>query len=332
MVYGDWTGDAVRAILQTRMKTTGDRDDRDNERMLVIGASGQVGGALNERFGSGGAFVGTYRSEGAAQTAGRVLDLAEVVARPVLAESLLDEVRPEVVVIAGAMTYVDGCEESGELAMRINRDAPAVIARVAHASGARTVFFSSEYVFDGESGPYSEEDAPNPLSVYGRSKLEGEAAVLAADPQALVLRTTVVYGPEEQGKNSAYRLASLLNSGKTLLAAQDQISSPTYNRDLAEALAGLLEIGAAGIFNMVGPEVMNRLVFARRLAGAAGLDARLIEGVDTASLNQCAPRPLNAGLKIEKLRATLPVLHLHSVEEAAKDWMANPRGKPWPTA
>ncbi|MHC4225025.1 MAG: SDR family oxidoreductase [Planctomycetota bacterium] len=312
------------------MKITKD-DDRDEERLLVIGASGQVGGALEERFGSGGALVGTYRSQ-AAQPAGRVLELADVVARPGLAESLLDEVRPGVVVIAGAMTHVDGCEESGELAMRINRDAPAVIARAAHVVGARTVFLSSEYVFDGESGPYSEEDVPHPLSVYGCSKLEGEAAVLAADPRALVLRTTVVYGPEEQGKNSAYRLASLLHSGMTLLAAQDQVSSPTYNRDLAEAMARLLEIGAAGIFNVVGPEVMNRLVFARRLAVAAGLDARLIEGVDTASLNQRAPRPLNAGLKIEKLRAALPALRLHTVEEAARDWMANPRGKPWPAA
>jgi dTDP-4-dehydrorhamnose reductase len=308
-----------------------DDDDRDNARLLVIGASGQIGGALNERFGSSGAVVGTCRSL-AAQPTGRVLDLAEVVSRPVLAESLLDEVHPEVVVIAGAMTHVDGCEESGELAMRINRDAPAVVARAAHAAGARTVFISSEYVFDGNSGPYSEEDVPHPLSVYGRSKLEGEAAVLAADSQALILRTTVVYGPEEQGKNFAYRLASQLTSGKTLLAPQDQLSSPTYNRDLAGALAGLLEAGAAGIFNVVGPEVMDRLEFARRLAGAAGLDTRLIEGVDTVSLNQRAPRPLIAGLKVEKLRANLPALHLHSVEEAARDWMANPRGKPWPAA
>ncbi|MHC4931299.1 MAG: sugar nucleotide-binding protein, partial [Planctomycetota bacterium] len=112
-------------------------EDRARERLLVIGASGQVGGALEERFGPGGAFVGTYRSQ-AGRPAGRNLELAEVVARPALAESLMREVRPGVVVIAAAMTYVDGCEDEGPLAMRVNRDAPAVIARAALAAGART--------------------------------------------------------------------------------------------------------------------------------------------------------------------------------------------------
>jgi dTDP-4-dehydrorhamnose reductase len=296
-------------------------------RTLIVGASGQVGGALVERLGAAGT-TGTYHER--SFPGGHRLDLAEVAAEPSLIERLVTAVGPEVVVLASAMTHVDGCEENERQALLINRDAAGVVARTTHRTGARTVFFSTEYVFDGSSGPYSETDEPNPVSVYGRSKLEGESAVLEADPQALVLRTTVVFGPEERGLNFAYRLAGALSAGETLRAPHDQLSNPTYNRDLAETVVRLLDAGAKGIFNVVGPETVDRATFARRLARAAGLDDALVEGVETSSLAQKAERPLLAGLLPERLLATLPGLRLRNVEQAAAHWISNPRGKPWP--
>jgi len=243
--------------------------------------------------------------------------------------------RVGVVFIAAGMSWVDGCEQQPERAHAVNRDGAATLARMARALGARTVYYSTEYVFDGRGGPYAEAAAPNPISIYGKSKLAGEAAVMAVDPDALVIRTTVVYGPEEQGKNFAYQLAGRLVAGEAMVVPEDQISSPTYNRDLAAISLALVEVGARGIYNVVGPETMDRVTFARRLAGAAGLDPGPIRPVATAALDQVAARPLTAGLTIDKMRDALSGtedrLLPRTVEEAVVHWQQTPRGKPWPS-
>lgn len=326
---------------------------------LIIGCTGQVGGALVEALGADRVF-GTSRTGEAppalgaqgGDSAGRGaaprrlesadpcapsashtvarLDLEELAKNPELAEPLFAEPRTWVFIAAG-WTWVDGCEDDPDKARRVNRDAPAVLAAMARASGAQTVYYSTEYVFDGMGGPYDEDDEPSPLGVYAESKLEGEQAVLGEDPDALILRTTVVYGPESKGKNFAYRLATTLKAGELIQVPSDQISSPTYNRDLAAATIGLLEQKAKGVWNVTGAEVIDRLELSRRIAEALDLDPSLIEGIDTASLNQKARRPLQAGMNVDKLRAALPDLKLHTVEEAVADWLANPRGKAWPS-
>ena len=151
--------------------------------------------------------------------------------------------------------------------------------------------------------------------------------MLNADPGALVLRTTVVYGPEEQGKNFVYRLVSHLSEGAGLVVPDDQISSPTYNRDLASASVALVQSGATGIVNVVGPEAMSRAAFADRVAKALGLNPQLLEPVDSSFFGpDSAPRPLNAGLTVDRL--TEMGLGLRNVELAIKDWIDRPRGKP----
>jgi dTDP-4-dehydrorhamnose reductase len=298
-------------------------------RALVIGASGQVGGALCAQLGAAHA-VGIGRASTGASSPG--LDLERLCDDPEPARRWLARERFDAVFIAAAMTWVDGCEESPALAQRTNAEGPRVLAVVARAAGAKTVLFSTEYVFDGHSGPYAEDSAPHPLSVYGASKLAGERAVLEADPSALVLRTTVVYGPEVQGKNFAYRLAAELCAGRRVRVPADQITTPTYGPDLAGAAVALAARGASGIVHVVGPETMDRAEHARRLARAAGLDPSGIEPVSTASLGQRASRPLRAGLRCERLRTLLTDVTLRTVEEAVADWRAHPRGRPWPAA
>jgi dTDP-4-dehydrorhamnose reductase len=236
---------------------------------------------------------------------------------------------PEAVVVAAGMTWVDGCERRPEVAATVNRDGPAALARAAAAAGARTVYLSTEYVFDGTDGPYDEDRPLRPLSAYGRSKAEGEAAVREADPAALVVRTTVVYGPEAHGRNFAYQLAARLGRREAMTVPADQVSSPTYNRDLAAALVGLIDAGTTGVVNVAGPEVLDRAAFARRLAAAMGLDPGLVVPRTTAELGQEAPRPLDAGLEVGRLRRLLPDLPLRGPEEAVAHWAATAPPVPW---
>jgi dTDP-4-dehydrorhamnose reductase len=293
----------------------------DRERWLVVGAGGQVGGALLEQLGPMYA-TGTARRADASLH----LDLCETGRFAAHAALVLDTAAPGVVVVAAGMTNVDGCETDPAQARQANCDAPAVLAGLVRERGAQTVYLSTEYVFDGREGPYDENARTHPLSVYGRTKLDGELAVTAADPGALIVRTTVVYGPEEQGKNFAYRLAAHLREGRRLRVPRDQVSTPTYNRDLAAAIVELATEGRTGIVHVSGPEQMSRDDLARALAVAAGLDSTLIDAVATVQLGQAAPRPLQAGL----VSCCPPKCTRHTVQEAVFDWQARPRGRAWP--
>lgn len=243
------------------------------------------------------------------------------------AQALIENAAPDVLFIAAGMTHVDACESDEARAYRINRDGPADLAAAAAHAQAKTVYFSTEYVFDGTDGPYDEDHRPNPLSVYGKSKLAGEQAVQDADPSALVLRTTVVYGPEQQGRNFVYRLVASLRSGREIMVPIDQFSSPTYNRDLAAAAVTLATKGVAGIVNAAGPEVLSRVEFAQRIAAMLELDPTPIRAVETSEFGPAsAPRPLQAGLRIDELRRHS--LSPRNLEDAIEDWYENPRGRP----
>ena len=269
-------------------------------RALVIGASGQVGAALSARLTARGhEVIGTHHRVPLPGT--RPLDVADGAATGRLIAALA----PDWVFCPAGLTHVDYCEDHPEDAFRANRDAPAAAARAAAGPGAGFVYYSTEYVFDGATGPYGEDDRPNPLSVYGRSKLEGEQAVGAANPRVLVLRTTVVYGPEPQGKNFVYQLLRRLRAGQRTTVPADQRSSPTYNQDLAAATVELAERGLTGVWHLAGPALLDRHAFALVACEVFGHDPALVIPVTTAALGQRAPRPLNAGLRIDRARSRL---------------------------
>jgi dTDP-4-dehydrorhamnose reductase len=198
-------------------------------------------------------------------------------------------------------TWVDGCEDDPGRARTVNALAPEAVAQECARQGAGLVYYSTEYVFGESGGPYDELAKPDPVGVYGASKLEGEQRVLEACPEALSLRTTVIYGPEPQGKNFVYQLVKNLVAGKPMTVPTDQLSSPTYNRDLARASVELVEGLERGIWNVAGPEVIDRATFAHLAAAVFGLDGGLLKPTDTPSMKQKARRPLSAGLRIEKL-------------------------------
>lgn len=292
-------------------------------RAVVIGGSGQIGGwllrVLQER---GHEPVGTFATK---PFPGLVhLDAADLPA----ASAWLRAQRPDIVFYPAGFTWVDQCERNPALARSANVAQPVNLARLSTEIGARFVYFSTDYVFDGEAGPYDETAIPRPLSVYGQAKLEAEQAL---DDAHLTLRTTWVYGPEGQGKNFAYQLARSLSAGRPQTCPSDQLSTPSYGPDVARAAVLLAELGQTGLFHVAGPELLDRVQFARTLASSFGLDPSLIIGNPTAELAQAAARPLRGGLLTPKLDACLPGLirpladclaDFHSRLENADSWAA----------
>ena len=282
---------------------------------LLIGASGQLGAQMYHLLGPDRCLVSSRR---AAEPDQIPLDLAAL-ATVDDAERALETHSLDVIYCIAGMTAVDACEDTPELAHNINCRGPEMLAHIATRRNIPFVYFSTEYVFDGTGGPYAEDDATNPLSVYGKSKWDGELAVQAACSHALILRTTVVYGQDFGQKNYVYSLMRLLAAGKGMRVPQDQISTPTYNRDLAAATVALAVRGATGVYHACGPERMDRLEFARKVAEFLSLDASLLTGVPTSALAQKAARPLDAGLSIDKLRRMHPDLKMRPLAEALAD-------------
>ncbi len=271
-------------------------------RAVVIGGSGQIGGwLLHTLKDRGHEAVGTYAT--VAYPGLTHLDAANLEA----AAAWVRAQKPDVVFYPAGFTWVDGCERDPAKAHNANVEQPLNLARAAADSGARFVYFSTDYIFDGLKGPYTESSTARPLSVYGQSKLDGEHALIAAlGDQQLIARTAWVFGPEKQGKNFSYQLAKALSAGKTLECPTDQISNPSYGPDVAKAVVALVEGNHAGVFHVAGPEVMNRVDFAQALATGFGLDPALIIGKTTAELGQGAPRPLTGGLSSPRLEALFP--------------------------
>jgi dTDP-4-dehydrorhamnose reductase len=269
-------------------------------RALVIGVSGQVGAmlldVLRER---GHEATGTYARH--AVEGAWPLDIRDAPA----VEQAVALGKPDCVLCPAGLTFVDYCEDHPEEAFAVNRDGPLHVAQMAQRFGAGFVYFSTDYVFDGTHGPYDEDDLPRPLSAYGRSKLEGERAVLAAHGRAIVVRTTWVYGPDRQEKNFIYQLIRNCRAGTPMRIPADQVSSPAYNLDLAAATVELAERGLGGIYHVAGGESLDRHAFARMACEVFGLDPAGVSPVTTAALGQKAPRPLRAGLRIDKARAGL---------------------------
>jgi len=289
---------------------------------LVIGASGLVGGALVAALERAGIrALGTHNAR--PLTGGLQLDIRD--ARAV--DSVLAEARPDVVFLSvitpGGVEY---CEDHPDEVAALEVRGVEHVARVAARQGAVLVYYSTDYIFDGKAGPYGEDDGPCPLSVYGRAKWEAEQTIRALTPRHLILRTTSVYGWNRASRNFAMQVWERLGAGGSMRVPDDQWGNPTLAEYLAEASIRLVQLEASGVVNVVGRQRMARVELARVLARAMALDPGLVVAVPTAELRQRAPRPLQGGLRTEKLEALLgtPPLDLdESLKRFRRHWRAD---------
>jgi dTDP-4-dehydrorhamnose reductase len=227
---------------------------------------------------------------------------------PEAVRSAAREAAPAVIVNPAAMTNVDACEREREQASRANAEGPRHLAEVAREQGAHLVHVSTDYVFPGDEaqpGPYREDAPTRPINHYGLTKLQGEENVqrtcVGQSPYTIV-RTALVYGTGGRS-NFVTWLAGELAAGRRARIVRDQFNTPTLADDLAGLLLWLAERRVTGMYHGAGPDHVGRHEWALAIVEQFGLDARLIDWVTTAELNQPAPRPRWSGLVCERLRA-----------------------------
>jgi dTDP-4-dehydrorhamnose reductase len=246
-------------------------------------------------------------------------------------EAALLAFRPTHVLHCGAATDVDGCERDPVMAWRANVDGTAEVARACRALGARLVAVSTDYVFDGEAGPYAEEDAPNPRGAYARSKRCGEEAALVLSPGCAVARVAVVYGGRPGAKPTfATQVVEKLSRGEVVKAFSDQFVSTTLAASgAAMCLELLLETDYAGVLHTCDADVLDRVAFAQAVARRFGLSGEIVP-VRTADVKLPAPRPLKGGLKVGRAAALLrnrPLPLAEALDRFHAEWQlrASPR-------
>lgn len=265
-------------------------------RILIIGRNGQVSRALQSRL-SG---LGELIVRGSDQ-----LDLAQ----PDALRAPIEALRPGLIINAAAHTAVDQAESEPEQAFAINATAPGILAQTAVALGVPLIHYSTDYVFDGlKPVPYTEDDTPNPLSVYGRSKLAGENAIRQAGGQHLILRTSWVYSTA--GRNFLLTMQRLLQEKPQLRVVADQIGAPTWAGTIADSTAQLIERwqaghpGAWGTYHLTAQGETSWFGFAQAI-GENLLERHKpcaqLEPIESSAYPTPAPRPLNSRLDCTRL-------------------------------
>jgi len=215
--------------------------------------------------------------------------------------------RPEWVVHCAALTDVDACEGDPEAAFRLNRDMARTVAEAAWDSGAGLVHISTDAVFDGEGGPYREEDEPKPVNVYGRSKLEGEQAAAAAHARALIVRTNF-YGWNAQPKHSlAEWFLERLGRGEETPGFVDVRITPILASDLALLVLKVMETGLRGTYHVGGGECVSKYEFGRMVAEVFGFDPGLVRPASVGEARLRARRPKRLCLDGSKAEQALAV-------------------------
>jgi dTDP-4-dehydrorhamnose reductase len=255
-------------------------------RVTIFGATGLLGKDLM-RLWHGDELVGLGSKHADIRDANRVREAVE-------------QSRPDWIVLAAAYTNVDDCESHSELAFAVNRDGPVHVARAAKQAGAKLLFLSSDYVFDGKkTTPYEAEDARNPQSVYGRSKAEAEIGLLEVLPEACIARTSWLFGTG--GKCFPDTILKLAANRSSLDVVSDQRGDPTYSVDLAGAIIELCRKDAAGIVHVSNAGECSWFEFAREVVQRAGLSTEM-RPVSSQQMARPAPRPAYSVLSSKSLQ------------------------------
>ena len=218
---------------------------------------------------------------------------------------LRSQLNPDVILNLAAITNVDGCEKDLPMAEAINLGG---VKNLCMGFEGHFIQISTDYVFDGTAGPYEENDNPNPISIYGKTKLAADNWLKNYHGKTSILRANVVYDYTNRTKASFLKwVVDSLSARKEIHVVDDQWNNPTWTKSIASVIKVLIEKEAYGLYHYGDKDYMNRYEFAQLIAKVFELDASLISSISTVSLNQPAPRPLKSGLKTEKIESELGI-------------------------
>ena len=271
------------------------------KKILVTGAFGQLGTSLCEVL-----------SNKSILATGRIITTTEKYRSVELditnqknVEELIHNYKPDIIIHLAAMTDVDGCEKDPEIAFDINVRATENLLKNFRG---KFIYISTDYVFDGEEGPYSEDDKVNPVSVYGKTKLYGENLIQESDIDWVILRSNIIFSYNDRTKASFVNwVVDSLKRKQIITVVNDQWNNPTWTNDLANVISMIIKKNISGLYHYGGGDFLNRLEFAKMIASAFSLDRELIQPITTPELNWLAQRPLKSGLYTNKIELDLGI-------------------------
>lgn len=289
-----------------------------NKRLLITGINGLLGQNLVKEFSDDHEILGIdlnpsiySKPETINVTQLDLTDSAELT-------RYIHHSAPDAVIHTAAYTNVDRAEAERELAFAVNGEAPEVLAKNCKDLDIPMIHISTDYVFNGDSGPYAEFASCDPRGTYAESKYAGEQAALSAWDKVAVIRANVMYGHGVELKSSFVDwLLKELRHNNSVRIVDDQYNNPTYARRLAAMMRTILDRESWDIWHFGSKDIVSRYTFALKIADSFGLPSELIHAISTVELNQNAPRPLRSGLICEKVEQELEIAILSIDEELA---------------
>ncbi|MEO8664265.1 MAG: dTDP-4-dehydrorhamnose reductase [Ignavibacteria bacterium] len=222
---------------------------------------------------------------------------------------------PDVIINCAAYTNVDKCETEREMTWKVNVDGVKNIIIAARRNDSKIIHFSTDYIFDGKNGPYTEDSVPSPISFYGREKLASENALITSDVRSAIVRTLVLYGIGNNVKpNFVLWMIDKLKNSQPVNIVTDQVSNVTMVDDLAFGTLKIIENNCTGIYNIAGSDILSRFDLAMKMCEVFKFNKEFVLPITTKSLNQPAPRPLRSGLITTKMESELGFKPMDSTE------------------
>lgn len=283
------------------------------KRVLITGSNGLLGQKLIDVFKNANRGAEIYQIIASSKGENRKKDIDGYIYEPLditdreQVLSIANKYQPHVIINTAAMTNVDACEDNKEMCMKLNVEAVKYLVEASEQHNTHLIHLSTDFIFDGEGGPYKEDDEPNPLSYYGKSKLLSEEIVQEAKCPWAIARTIIVYGTADNLSRSNIVLwgrQALLDGGE-LNIVDDQYRMPTLAEDLAKGCLQMVEHEAQGIYHLCGPDYMSIYEMIVRMAKYYGKPVDNIHRVSSSTLNQKARRPPKTGFDLTKSRGSL---------------------------
>jgi dTDP-4-dehydrorhamnose reductase len=278
------------------------------KKVLVVGALGMLGHDLSKVFAKGYEVIGVDKEEVDITRQGATL-------------KIIKEISPTVVINAAGYTDVDGCEKKMRKAFAVNGEGAKNVAKGCRETGAKLVYVSTDYIFDGEKKtPYREDDPPNPLNIYGESKLMGERYIEELLEDFLIVRTQWLYG--RHGRNFVETILALARERDSIEVVHDQKGSPTYTADLSKTIAALLRKDLKGTFHVSNKGSCSWYDFALESVRLAGVSDVEIVPVSSTELNRPAKRPLYSVFSCQRLEKEAHI-EMRPWQEALRHYFAH---------